>query len=60
MGRGTYFEVMVILDGDILERMDGYTNIGQPGGDDWVTSIEGQVLLYPLLTETIELLESML
>jgi len=60
LDEGMYFEVMVILDGDILERMDGYTNIGQPDEDDWVTSIEGQVLLYPLLTETIELLESML
>jgi len=60
LDEGMYFEAMVILDGDILERMDGYTNIGQPDEDDWVTSIEGQVLLYPLLTETIELLESML
>ena len=60
LDEGMYFEVMVIIDGDILERMDGYTNIGQPDGDDWVTSIDGQVLLYPLLTETIELLESML
>jgi len=60
LDEGMYFEVMVILDGDILERMDGYTNIGQPDGDDWVTSIEGQALLYPLVTETIELLESLL
>jgi hypothetical protein len=55
-----YFEVMVILEGDILERMDGCTNIGQPDEDDWITSIEGQALLYPLVVETIEILESLL
>ena len=60
LDEGMYFEVMVILNSDILERMDGCANIGQPDEDDWVTSIEGQVLLYPLVVETIELLESLL
>jgi len=40
--------------------MVGCANIGQPNEDDWITSIEGQALLYPLLAETIELLESLL
>jgi hypothetical protein len=60
LDEGMYFEVMVILEGDILERMDGCTNIGQPDEDDWITSIEGQALLYPLVVETIEILESLL
>jgi len=60
LDEGMYFEVMVILQGDILERMDGCANIGVPDEDDWITSIEGQVLLYPLVVETIELLESLL
>jgi len=60
LDEGMYFEVMVILEGDILERMDGCANTGEPDEDDWVTSIEGQVLLYPLVVETIELLESLL
>ena len=60
LDEGMYFEVMVILEGDILERMDGCANIGEPDEDDWITSSEGQALLYPLVTETIELLESML
>jgi len=46
----------------VLEQppIDGCANIGQPDGDDFVTSIEGQALLYPLVIETIELLESLL
>jgi len=60
LDEGMYFEVIVMLESDILERMDGFANTGEPDEDDWVTSIEGQALLYPLLTETIELLESML
>ena len=60
LDEGMYFEAMVMLEGDILERTDGCANIGEPDENDWVTSIDGQVLLYPLLTETIELLESLL
>jgi hypothetical protein len=40
--------------------MDGYANIGKPDEDDCVMSFEGQTLLYPIVNETIELLESML
>ena len=60
LDEGTYFEATVALKGDFLERIDGYAKIGEPDEDDWVTSIEGQALLYPLVTEIIELLESML
>ena len=55
-----YFEVMVIFDGDILEKIDDCANIGEPDKDDWITSFEGQGLLYPLVTESIELLDSIL
>jgi len=57
---GMYVESLILLENDILQRMDGCANIGQPDKDDWITSIEGQALLYPLVIETIELLESML
>jgi len=60
LDEGMYFEVMVMLGSDILERMDGCANTGEPDEDDWVTSVEGQVLLYPLVVETIEILESLL
>jgi hypothetical protein len=57
---GMYIESLILLENDILQRMDGCANIGKPDEDDWVTSIEGQALLYPRVVETIELLESML
>jgi hypothetical protein len=60
LDEGMYFDVMIILEGDILERMDGCDNIGQPDKDDWITSIKGQVLLCPLVIETIELLDRLI
>jgi parallel beta-helix repeat protein len=60
LDEGMYFEALAVLEGDVLERTNGCANIGEPDEDDWITSIEGQALLYPLLTDTIELLESML
>lgn len=60
LDEGMYFEVLVILEGDILERMDGCVNTGEPDEEDWITNIESQALLYPLVKETIELLESLL
>ena len=57
---GMYFEALDVLETDILQRTDGCANIGVPDENDWITSIEGQALVYPLVTETIELLESLL
>jgi hypothetical protein len=57
---GLYFEALLVLDNDVLQRLDGCANTGQPDEDDWITSVEGQALLYPLVIETIELLESLL
>ena len=60
LDEGMYFESLVLLENDILQRLDGCANTGQPDEDDWITSIEAQALLYPLVTETIELIENML
>jgi len=38
--------------------MNGCANTGEPDEDDWITSAEGQALIYPLVVETIELLEN--
>ncbi len=57
---GLYFEALAVLDSDVLQRTDGCANTGQPDEDDWVRSVEGQALVYPLVVETIELLESLL
>ena len=57
---GMYFESLILLENDILQRMDGCADIGEPDEDDWITSIEGQALLYPLLAETIQIMKSLL
>ena len=57
---GLISESTMLISSDILQRIDGCAIIDQADEDDWITSTEGQVLLYPLVTETIELLESML
>jgi hypothetical protein len=60
LDEGMYIESLILLENDILQRMDGCANTGQPDEDDWIISIEGQALLYPRVEETIELLESMI
>jgi len=60
LDEGMYVESLIYLENDILQRMDGCANTGQPDENDWITSIEGQALLYPRVVETIESLESML
>jgi hypothetical protein len=57
---GLYFEALAVLDNDVLQRIDGCANTGEPDEDDWIRSIEGQAIVYPLVIETIELLESLI
>ncbi len=57
---GMYSEALAVLETDILDRTDGCANIGKPDKNDWITSFEGQALVYPLVLETIELLESLM
>ncbi len=57
---GLYAQAMAVLDSDILQRMDGCVNTGEPDEDDWITSVEGQALLYPLVMETLEFLDRLI
>lgn len=57
---GQYFEALAVLDNDILQRIDGCANTGQADEDDWIRSIEGQASVYPLVIETMELLERLI
>jgi len=60
LDEGMYIESLILLENDILKRIDGCANNGYPDVDDWIKSMEGQALLYPRIVETIELLEGML
>lgn len=57
---GLHIEALDKLHDDILERTDGCANIGEPDENDWIRTYEGQGLVYPLIVEAIELLESLL
>ena len=52
-------EALNVLD-NILQVMDGCANINEPDEDDYIITYEAQELLYPIVLETIELLESQL
>jgi hypothetical protein len=60
LNEGMYVESLILLENDILQRMNGCANIGEPDEDDWIMSVEGQALLYPLLIQTIELVENLI
>jgi parallel beta-helix repeat protein len=57
---GMYLESLDVLENDVLQRMDGYANTGKSDKDDWITSVEGQALLYPQVAQAIDLLESLI
>jgi len=59
LDEGLFVEALDVLENDILQRADGCVHNGEPDEDDWVTSRKGQALVYPLVTEAIELLESL-
>ncbi len=56
---GLLTEAQDVLENEVLETTDGFFNRGVADDDDWITRIEGHVLLYPLVLETIQLLESL-
>lgn len=55
-----YTEALDVLENDILKRTNGCANIGEPDENDWITTYEGQGMVYPLIVEAIELLESLM
>jgi cytochrome c peroxidase len=57
---GMYIEALMLLDIDILERVNGCVYSGQPDSDDWITSYEGQLLTFPILSQASELLKSLI
>jgi cytochrome c peroxidase len=60
LDEGMYIEAQMLLETDILERVNGCVYSGRPDSDDWITSYEGQLLVYPVLLEASELLASLI
>jgi len=51
---GFYADALDKLQNDILAKMNGCAETGQPDKNDWIITCEGQSVLYPLVIETIE------
>jgi cytochrome c peroxidase len=54
-----YAEALMLLEVDMLNHVDGCYYDGQPDSNDWITSSEGQFLVYPILSEATELLANL-
>ncbi len=51
---GRYEEALNKLQNDVLAKMNGCAETGEPDKNDWIITCEGQSVLYPLVIETIE------
>jgi hypothetical protein len=51
---GLYEEALDKLENDILTKMNGCAETGEPDKNDWIITCEGQSQLYPLIIEAIE------
>jgi len=54
LDEGLYEEALDKLQDDILAKMDGCAETGQPDKNDWIITCEEQSRLYPFVIETIE------
>jgi hypothetical protein len=55
-----YEEALDKLENDILVKMNGCTETGEPDRNDWITSCEEQSELYPLIVDAIEQVRSLM
>jgi len=55
-----YQDALMKLRHDILPKTDGCALRGQPDKDDWITTCEAQQKVYPLVLQTIQLLEKLI
>jgi hypothetical protein len=55
-----YIEAQMLLELDILKHIDGCYYIGKPDSNDWITSYEGQFLVYPILWDATEFLANLI
>jgi hypothetical protein len=58
--RGFYADALDKLQKDILQKTDGCAAKGRPDKNDWITNCYGQDIVYPLIYETILLLQGLI
>jgi hypothetical protein len=52
--QGLYEDALNKLEHDILAKMDGCSETGEPDKNDWIITCEEQAVIYPLVMDTIE------
>jgi len=58
--QGFYTDAIHKLHKDILQKTDGCNAKGRPDRNDWITICNGQDELYPLINETISVLQGLI
>jgi hypothetical protein len=57
---GLYLDAQDKLIHDILKKMDGCATNGSPDKNDWITTFDGQIAIYPLIVEAIVYLDDLI
>jgi hypothetical protein len=60
VAEGLYADALNKLQNDILAKMNGCVETGEPDKNDWIITCEGQKQIYPLIIETIEYVKSLM
>jgi hypothetical protein len=57
---GRYEDALDKLSNDILQKINGCADNGEPDKNDWIITCEAQNMVYPLIIEAMEYLEELL
>ncbi|MHC4643503.1 MAG: hypothetical protein ACYS32_17820, partial [Planctomycetota bacterium] len=60
IGKDMYSNALNKLQNDILPKMNGCAETGEPDKNDWIITCEEQSEIYPLIIETIEDVRSLM
>ena len=60
VNHGLYADALDKLQNDILQKTNGCNAKGSPDRNDWITNCNGQDELYPLIDETISVLQGLI
>ncbi|MGR3220943.1 MAG: hypothetical protein ACUZ8H_14160 [Candidatus Anammoxibacter sp.] len=60
INQGLYQEALDKLQNDLLAKIDGCNNNGEPDKNDWILMYTEQKQIYDLITEAINLINSQL
>jgi hypothetical protein len=58
--QGFYQDALDKLEHDIIKKTDGCANTGSPDNNDWIRDSAAQNLVYPLVTDAIDLLRNLI